>query len=439
MKRLFKRRGVPFVLTLGVLSFLSGGFLFYQVVGGPNLAGSAAALETPSLPPPLEPSPEYSAPPAGLPPSSGHLAEPLKSDAATASPSNVELDPAPEEITQAPAAFSVVPVQPPEAPKTEGLAAPVTVAQVKAAPATAAQLKAAPAPVVPVTVAQAKAAPVTAAPVASTEKKTPVQIRVKPVSSGTAKLAVAPKNILHSPTENMQKVVAVTEKASAHEASLAVPVSASPKKVRMARRKKAQAIPTEAPSEWNWFSSPLKVKIVGGRFQIRSDEHPVVIASIDGHKGDSNLENVEVKKTRAGGNPPKVVFGSGEVTVSRLNIHAFDLPGKMPFAKALEIMAKGKEKRARDSRKIQVVLPSSGGSLKRVPECLRKMQQVVVLLREGVTSFPELNQSASFDSLAPAAAAQSSFGCLPTYAQPSQTPFSMGLSEILREEFQRNP
>lgn len=405
MKKLLFRRGVPFLLTLGFLFVISGGFLAFQIWGSPDLTGAAAALEAPELPPSLDgPPPEPPASPAPAPEEAGAeesapepaeepAPEPKEEPVPVEAPAPAVLESAPEEPTQ---------LAPSETPKPIKVVAP-------AKPST---------PVV-----------------------RPPTVKAEPGKSQGGKPALVVKKVPPAPAKPSEKKPETKIEAAAQPGN-ALPMP--PRKARRARKPKQEPVPTVCPSEWNWFSAPLKAQLVDGRIQIVGGAEPVELAAVAAPVEPT--ERVPAASLVQDGLDGKPVSGS---QIAWESVPSSEIPGEKPFAKALERMSRNRQKREVEAQKIQVVLPSSGGSVEGVPASLIKLQKTLAFLEAGLAALPVSDADAASsesagghkvinpDSLAPAASYGGAVSAEVVEFRAPQSAFSMGLSEILRQEAKR--
>ncbi len=212
MRLLKRQKGLPFLLALGVLFILSASFLAVQLWSDKyTMRGAVQALEAPVMPPAV---PKIVAPP------------PVKKVVRT---QPVKPDVQPAEIKAEP--------------------------EVAAADSTPADINAAEVKIVTET-------PVEKAP----EKKVIPAPAVEPV-----KAVVIP---VEKTEKKEEKKVDVSKKAEP-VAHMEKKEEKQPKAVKKARKakKNVEAVPTEIPAEWNWFSQPLKLSFNDGKAVIDRSEN----------------------------------------------------------------------------------------------------------------------------------------------------------------------
>ena len=206
MKLLKKQKGLPFLLTLGILFILSASFLAVQLWSDKDsFRGALHALEAPVMPPAMPkvvaPPPVKKVTPKGEIPSESVLAkvevaQPVEKKAPITEPTTVVADTVPT--------IDKAVLKKEEPPRT------VNVKE--------------------------------AAPVAKPSRP------ARPVEIQPAK-------------EEQVNKVAASENAPVKEKQVAKP--------RKSRKKaKVEEVPTEIPAEWNWFSKPLKLNLEPGKAQI---------------------------------------------------------------------------------------------------------------------------------------------------------------------------
>ncbi len=415
MKNLLMRRGVPFLLFLGCLSMISGGFLVFQIWGVPGLAGAASALSTPDEPPALDGPPTLPPPaPGDQPAAPAKTPEPPASakQAAPGGDKPVAL-PAPHEEAQ------------PESAPAEPSVAPVPAKTPAPAPQSPA--------VAPKTVPVAKAVPEAAKPAAP---KAAPKAGPKPVTQ--EKAPVAPKAIpAAKPAPAVQPAVP--------QAGADTAVKPMARKGRRGGRKaKADVVPSEIPQEWNWFQRPLELQLVEGRIRIVADgSAPVAVVEAAPARIEVPTPTDESAKASVPAND-----GGAQVLLAAPQAPGAD-PEGAPFGAALGKMIRARERRAVAAEKAHVVLPSQGGSTEKVPQALIKLQKVIGDLALAApspasdeSSRPATLHQVEHDSLAPSAAGDEA---LEADAASGETTardsgrFGMGLREILKESGWRAP
>ncbi|MBU1109186.1 MAG: hypothetical protein KKB51_21085 [Candidatus Riflebacteria bacterium] len=231
--RLLKRQpGLPFLLALGVLLILSASFLAVQLWSDKVFRGAAEALEAPMMPPTMPPARK------------GELRAVPGKKIEIAKAAAVEVVAAPEIHEPAEVAEPVV------VELSKMVEAPAIAEPLDAPPVVAAT----PTPVKPV-VAKIKETPMKAkeASVVATLDK-----EVKPAVKVQEKSSVAAVPVKSAPSLVVEQSVSpIVSKKSVQKASVAAP-----------RRSKKETVDTEIPPEWDWFSTPLKMEIIGDNIEI---------------------------------------------------------------------------------------------------------------------------------------------------------------------------
>lgn len=381
MKKLLRRNGVPFLLTLTMLSVASGGFLCYEILGVPGVGGAAAALETPDLPPPLDGLPTFTPPPP-----------PMKTRQAV-TPARKKNDPEEEEVQEEPnrptEGEASSEGKPSDAPST-GSAEPSPAGQNDQASARPSQEQP--------SVSSSKAASQASAKAATAQggitsegpvvvPPPPVQPRLAPSVVASTSPDVAPK-----PPKAPKPAPSGASPASAQKSSvpISIPAPVPPTKAQKEaagvvgrqkpRRALVEYVPSEIPPEWNWFQKPLRIALTDGRVQIQVVDHDLARSSEETprvavsetmapsqEKGESREVHPVAEPSMAGS--PEA--GKGE-------------DGEKPFARALQKMVRTKARRKAEAERFQVVLPSYGGAPDKVPGALQKLQKALMEMTTSV-------------------------------------------------------
>ena len=287
MKLLKRQKGLPFLLALGVLFILSASFLAVQLWSDKyTMRGAVQALEAPVMPPAM---PKIVAPP------------PVKKVARTQ----------PEKTL-------------------------VQAAEVKAEPEVAAVEP------IPADINAAEVKIVTGAPVEKAREK---DVAPAPVVEEVKQIAVPVQK-----AEKKEEKKINTGKKAEPVANIEVKEEKQPKSSKKARKtsKSVEAVPTEIPAEWNWFSQPLKLSFNDGKAVIDRSEEDKSISL-------SSAEKIRVEPAIAAGivvsEDEKQPVDSGVSEV--VSASEADPSVEKPFMLALARMARIRQMRRQNNDPVE--------------------------------------------------------------------------------------
>lgn len=387
MKKLLASRGVPFLLTLVMMSVVSGGYLIYELLGIPESAGAAAALQAPDLPPTLNGPPTFGPPPPApkKQPAAAPVEEPPENSSEELTEESEGTEKAEESSDEPASKQPVAPSASKEEDEDEGASGDDQAAASEPKEDGKAFSEAspkAPGEVKKPAVAGAADRPVVVPP-------PPVNPPAQPPRVALVAVATAPKAVpAHVVTAKAPAKIASPTKALPVKVtppvatSIQVPVASStvqsfaaavPSKTRV-RRAEPEPVSSEVPPEWNWFQKPFQMAVADGRVKIQVKDPDLEVAQAP------NV--VPVAPVRAVPQPlPDVEPASIPAPVSLAAQSRKAEPElatvEKPFAKALRKMLRSKGRREEEALRAKVVLPSHGGSQVAVPQSLQKLQKAI--------------------------------------------------------------
>jgi hypothetical protein len=325
MKLLKRQQGLPFLLALGVLFILSASFLAVQIWSDDfHFRGAAAALEAPVLPPSLN-APTIVPPPEAREADIQNESEP-EAPAVVAPVVSEDTEkeakprPAKKAVEEAETAvvkqgnkpqLSVVSLEKPQNVKLTEAASTsfIVVEETQGAEPVKTSEKAV--VVKPVDAVESEKPVVKTVAAKTTPKVEAVAAEVK--QKPAVKKVQAKASVLQGTPKKPEPVV----KATVEPVLKAKPVRKIAKK---------QPVPTEVPPEWNWFSTPLKMKMSEGKVEL--------------------VPSQEVKSLSLGARTTVAIPVEVKVALQAPQTKDVQVSIQKPFARALAKMAQIKQKRS---------------------------------------------------------------------------------------------